>query len=225
MALPSLQNPTVRMLTFGTLLAAASLFEAITGAQPGATAFAMAGAATMKLAGSVSGETFGGDFSEKLARRLTGHEELLRNHDLTEAVGQALSKALLQALDTLVPPMTTTSAEGVRKLAGVVEERWKALVFQTELSPDGLREMALPTLFAVVPEKAGAVEALDTSTWMTLLNHLKRETPDATFASFSINDAEQERLAALLPEIFPRALREVIKHDAEGNGKAHTGLT
>ena len=225
MARPSLQNPTVRMLTFGTLLAAASLFEVITGAQPGTTALAMAGAATMKLAGSVSGETFGGDFSEKLARRLTGHEELLRNHDLTDAVGQALSKALLQALDTLDPPMTATSAEGVRKLAGVVEERWKALVFQTELSPDGLREMALPTLFAVVPEKAGAVEALDTPTWMTLLDHLKREMPDATFASFLINDAEQERLAALLPALFPRALRKVIKHDAEGNGKAHTGLT
>lgn len=222
MARPSLQNATVRLLTFGPLLAAATLMGAI---DPKAGATAILGTTVIEFFKSVAGEVFGGDVSEKFAGGMLGHTDLLRNHHLTEAVGVALSRSLLQATEVLEPPLSPTTAESVRGLAKVVGKRWEALALETELVPSELQEMSLSTLIAVSPEQAGSVVAMDTVAWMALLNYLKRENPTDKFASFRIPDSEQERLAALLPALFPKMFRETIKHDASQDGKAHAGLT
>ncbi|WP_394796652.1 hypothetical protein [Armatimonas sp.] len=222
MARPSLQNATVRLLTFGPLLAAATLMGAI---DPKAGATAILGTTVIEFFKSVAGEVFGGDVSEKFAGGMLGHTDLLRNHHLTEAVGVALSRSLLQVAEVLEPPLSPTTAESVRGLAKVVGKRWEALALETKLVPSELQEMSLPTLVAVSPEQAGSVVAMDTVAWMALLNYLKRENPTDKFASFRIPDSEQKRLAALLPVLFPKMFRETIKHDASQDGKAHAGLT
>ena len=114
MARPSLQNATVRLLTFGPLLAAATLMGAI---DPKAGATAILGTTVIKFFKSVAGEVFGGDVSEKFAGGMLGHTDLLRNHHLTEAVGVALSRSLLQVTETKAQSVSATSEPSATALA------------------------------------------------------------------------------------------------------------
>ncbi|WP_395091363.1 tetratricopeptide repeat protein [Armatimonas sp.] len=186
---------------------------------------AVAGATLIDLLKSLSGEVFGGDVSENLVQRLTGHEELLRNHDLTELVGQALSISLLAAVEQLEPPLHRAEKEPVLAWARGIGPRWEEQVKSERAIPDALREASLPGVFAVTPEAVGHVRILHTDDWFALLKNLGWEKAPEGMVTATTGEAIYWRLAALLPEIFPKALREVIKHDAAGDGKGHAGLT
>lgn len=88
---PDLNEATTRVLAFGVGAAALATTAGLAGSDPGLEAVAAQGlSGLVGLAGSV----VAADWHQKLASRVGRSEAVLRNHDLAQAVGEAIRREL-----------------------------------------------------------------------------------------------------------------------------------
>lgn len=172
---------------------------------------------------------------------LQGEDALLRNHDLTKAVGLAIAAVIAQTAkdETKIDRVYRSSIQGLAKYAA---NHWVDCVQQDRAQWQGIaiapwEEQQLVRFFSgqsaaftqirVFSEDPGE----DRRLWReTVVDRLVRNHRDLTNLLQSEAEAREigsilDHLAVALSDSFPKALREVLKEDFEQGGRAFAGFT
>ncbi len=163
---------------------------------------------------SVASGIFGNDVGA-ISTRLGKDKDILRNNDLTKSVGKAIAAVIVAVAESTQFPKAETD---LRKMAKLAEEKWENIVKDLPGEYAPIQESQLTEFFANRPEDFTDLTALDMSLWERLLNYLQSEA-EVTLIQPVITD-----IADRLYEIFPKALREVLKEDFQSDGKAFAGM-
>jgi tetratricopeptide (TPR) repeat protein len=194
-----------RLLAFSALCVAGTVNSALFG---GATGL-MVGLASNILAADL------GTVWERVAQRLQGREAVLENEDLSKAVGRAIAAVIAKVAKE---EQFQDYQEPLKRLARRAETNW-ATVAQTEADLEPLQETNLVRLFVADPAEFGQVKALTPQIWAEMLNNWQLQDPEWT------RDAEVMRqVAEELYNLFPKALREVLKEDFATGGRVFGAL-
>ena len=216
MPAPHLGQTSTRLLLFGSAVAGCALWPII-----GTTLVTTAvTTATATAIGGIAGGLLANDIGEhlKLAHRLREKKNSLRNHDLTKAVGCAISIVLFAVAEEHKARKNEWHKD-FEKLAKAAPNYWKKIADNRQDDFAGIREENLPAeLFSTKASEFGTVKALDEDSWIEFLNGLCAE--NKVDLDVLIRDTAQK-----LETIFPKALREVLKDDFEHGGKAFASLT
>lgn len=200
---PHLGQISTRLLTTGVTLVAGTLL---------ATVYPIFNA----VAGAAGG-MFANDLGD-LAKRIRQHDDLLQNDDLAKAVGLAIASVIRQVADEDF----RSESESLEKLAKTVTEFWPALAKATDLQIRGFDqvwEANLPLFFSTNAQEFASLTALRSEDWEYFLNHWLQMLADTTVPSYIV-----QHLGNKLHTMFPKALREVLKHDFEHGGRAFAGM-
>lgn len=199
---PHLGQISTRLLTTGvtliagTLLAGSPIFNALAGA---------------------AGGMFANDLGD-LAKRIGQRDNLLQNDDLAKAVGLAIASVIRKVAEEDFP----SEHRSLEKLAKTVTELWPALAKATDLQTRGfdqLWEANLPLFFSTNALEFASLTALTSEDWEYFLNHWLQMLADTTVPSYIV-----KHLGNKLHTMFPKALREELKHDFEHGGRAFAGM-
>jgi WD40 repeat protein len=97
---------------------------------------------------------------------------------------------------------------------------WQTIAAATEGDKDyaGVHEAQLPEIFSTNPTDFSKVRALDIPTWKHALGWLSGA------AGVQLPEDAIAHVAEKLHTTFPKALREVLKHDASKGGQAFSGM-
>ena len=150
-----------------------------------------------------------------ISSRLGKDKDIFRNNDLTKSVGKAIAAVIVAVANSKQFPKETA---GLRKMAKLAEDKWENLGenLPGEFAP--IQESQLTDFFANCPEDFSNLTALDIALWEMLLNYLKWE------AGVILAQPVITYTANCLYEIFPKALREVLREDFKSDGKAFAGM-
>jgi hypothetical protein len=164
---------------------------------------------------SVAGGIVGNDVGA-ISTKLGKDQDILGNNDLRKSVGKAIAAVIVAVADDskLFPKETA----GLRKMAKLAEDKWENLVenLPGEFAP--IQESQLTDFFANRPEDFSNLTALDIDLWVALLDDLRWK------AGVILAQPVITYTAKCLYEIFPKALREVLKEDFKSDGKAFAGM-
>jgi hypothetical protein len=132
-----------------------------------------------------------------------------------DTVGKAIAAVIVAVADSKQFPKETA---GLRKMAKLAEDKWENLVenLPGEFAP--IQESQLTDFFANRPEDFSNLTALDIDLWVALLDDLRWK------AGVILAQPVITYTAKCLYEIFPKALREVLKEDFQSDGKAFAGM-
>lgn len=146
---------------------------------------------------------------------VTNEVSAISNRLGKDTVGKAIAAVIVAVADSKQFPKETA---GLRKMAKLAEDKWENLVenLPGEFAP--IQESQLTDFFANCPEDFSNLTALDIASWEILLNYLKWE------AGVILAQPVITYTANCLYEIFPKALREVLKEDFQSDGKAFAGM-
>ncbi|GEM_PF-3570987 len=195
-----------RLLTCGGLITVGAVFAgAIASLVPGAIGTAL-GVAASALPG-VAGSILASDYFE-LAKRFRPSADVLRNHDLTKAVGIAIAIVIRHAAKNK-DDWTKTRLEA---LADKAVKCWPDYTIETDSKYLGIREDYLTALFDKSAADFAKVRALDSKEdWVDILNWLCAEgIPKIDH----IPEEVVREVALALHTTFPQALREVLKENS-----------
>jgi hypothetical protein len=150
-----------------------------------------------------------------ISSRLGKDKDIFRNNDLTKSVGKAIAAVIVAVADSKQFPKETA---GLRKMAKQADGKWENFVeyLPGEFSP--IQESQLTEFFANRPEDFSNLTALDIGLWVALLDDLRWK------AKVILAQPVVTYTANCLYEIFPKALREVLKEDFQSDGKAFAGM-
>ena len=146
---------------------------------------------------------------------VTNEVSAISNRLGKDTVGKAIAKVIVAVADSKQFPKETAD---LRKMAKLAEDKWENLVenLPGEFAP--IQESQLTDFFANCPEDFSNLTALDIASWEMLLNYLKWE------AGVILAQPVITYTANRLYEIFPKALREVLREDFKSDGKAFAGM-
>ena len=180
---------------------------------------ALTGAAVLtSVLGATAG--FSQDVCSKLAAdrvegwlRASGGEEMLTNHHLNAALGDAIAEIIEAQANACQAPK---KRKALTALSEQVPKTWQAL------GAPPLDEGDVADMFA---RRAGEPDAplLTEEAWREVTDQLARLALDPRTRT-NITTRDREALAARLHTELPFALREVLKRDQENGGRAYAGL-
>ncbi|HEY9849728.1 MAG TPA: hypothetical protein V6D28_09740 [Leptolyngbyaceae cyanobacterium] len=169
--------------------------------------------------GTLLASIAGGIVTNEVSPILTSQEtdkDTLRNNDLTKIVGKSIAAVIVAVADSKQFDKETETS--LRKMAELAEEEWENIVknLPGEFAP--IEESQLTEFFTNRPEYFNKITALDVSLWQSLLIDLQQQA-NVNLPQFAI-----DRTANDLHQIFPKALREVLKEDFQADGKGFAGI-
>ncbi len=203
----------LRLLTFGAIMVGGVACPLIPGLQ-GIGLLQCVSAIGTGLAGNIFASDLGA-IAESL-----GQEDILSNHDLTKAVGLAVG-FLLESVAASEP--YRSFEKPLKKLAKATPKKWLKLAEANRNGEiniiDPIQEEELVNLFSQTHTNFFNQQPLTPAAWESLLKDWLCPEVGITLPSEVITGVAQ-----ILAEKFPKALREVLKRDAEQGGKAFAGL-
>ncbi len=155
-----------------------------------------------------------------VAKRLEGKDAVLRNQDLSKAVGKAIAAVIASVAKE---KQFYNYQEPLKRLANRAVKDWSNILedpkFQNDTGFDPVRETNLALIFSQKAADFEQVRALTLQDWEKLLNTWQEQDPEA------MRDSDVMRyVAGKLHTQFPKALREVLKEDFASGGKAFPAL-
>jgi hypothetical protein len=148
-----------------------------------------------------------------------GQEDILSNHDLTKAVGLAVG-LLLKSIAT--SEQYRSFEKPLKKLAKATPKKWLKLAEANRNGEinliDPIQEEELVNLFSQTHADFFNQQPLTPAAWESLLKDWLCPEVGITLPPDVITGVAQ-----ILAEKFPKALREVLKRDAEQGGKPLRG--
>lgn len=178
------------------------------------------------IAGGVAGNIAANDLGNRMAEKLGKNPNILDNHDLTKAAGEAIGYILREVAksDELIAIAETKNLpypkQAVDELAEKTPQYWLDINTQAADLSTGLNisEDQLTKIFSADVEEFDRVTGLTPADWATFL----REFAASEGKSF---DGEiVEFVADKLHTTFPKAYREVLKLDAAKGGEKFAAM-
>ncbi|MBD2484387.1 tetratricopeptide repeat protein [Planktothrix sp. FACHB-1365] len=171
-----------------------------------------------EIGAGVAGSIFASDLGA-IADSL-GKQDILSNNDLTKAVGLAVG-LLLESIAT--SEQYRSFQKPLKKLAKAAPKKWLELAEANRNGEiniiDPIQEEELVNLFSQTHDDFFNQQPLTPADWESLLKDWLCPEVGITLPPDVITGVAQ-----ILAEKFPKALREVLKRDAEQGGKAFGGL-
>src|SRR4028119_17580 len=178
------------------------------------------------IAGGIAGNIAANDLGNRITQRLSKNPNILDNHDLIKAAGEAIaiilrevasSDQLIAIAETKNLPQPKTA---LSQLADRTPESWLDINTNTADLSRGLNisEDQLTLIFSADAEEFDRVTALTTADWASFLNEFarrERKSLDAEIVEF---------VADKLYATFPKAYCGVLKQDAAKGGEKFAGM-
>lgn len=234
MSLVDLANTKVRVIGCSAVMAVGQVISNAI-ANPGTQAaagmiggpIALGGISILAaIAGGIAGNIAANDLGNRMTEKLAKNPNILDNHDLTKAAGEAIGYILREVAksDKLIAIAETKKLpypeQALEQLAQKTPEYWLDINTQTADLSRGLQisEEQLTGIFSADAEEFDRVTGLTPADWATFL----REFATSEGKSF---DAEiVEFVADKLYTTFPKAYREVLKLDAAKGGEKFAAM-
>ncbi|MCC3524594.1 MULTISPECIES: ATP-binding protein [unclassified Microcoleus] len=232
MSLVDLANTKVRVIGCSAVMGVAPMIASAI-ANPGVTA-ALGAIANPTVGGisilatiaaSIAGNIAANDLGNRMTEKLAKNPNILDNHDLTKAAGEAIGY-ILREVATNSPKFTALalsknfSTRDLDKLAQKTPKYWLDINTSTADLSRGLQisEEQLTGIFSADAEEFDRVTGLTPADWASFLGEFAA-TEGKSF------DAEiVEFVADKLYATFPKAYREVLKLDAAKGGEKFAAM-
>ncbi|MCU0515884.1 MAG: hypothetical protein MUC60_03265 [Oscillatoria sp. Prado101] len=201
-----------RLLACGTVVLGGTVAAGALTAATGTAPIIIAGAGAAGIAASLAGGMLSNDLGE-LANRLRYDQNLLDSDELAQAVGLAVALTIYSVAKN---PLYSAHKAALEKIAKKSVTYWGTIARAAEGDPNytGIQEQHLPALFSANSQDLAKVRALDLETWAHATGWL------CTAAGVSLPPDAIHYVAQRLHETFPKALRQVLAHDAAQGGQA-----
>ncbi|MBD2015155.1 ATP-binding protein [Microcoleus sp. FACHB-53] len=211
--MPNLGQTKTRLLATGALMVGGTL---VGGALGGAAGGILVAGALGNLAASVAGGIFSNDLGD-IVKGLGEDEEILNDRELTQAVGLAIALVIYSVAKD---KRYSAHKAALERLAKRSVKDWQTIAVATEGDKDyvGVHQEQLIDVFSTNPAEFAKVTALDIPTWEHALGWLSNQ------ARVQLPEDVIEYVAGKLHITFPKALREVLKHDASKGGQAFSEM-
>lgn len=232
MSLVDLANTKVRVLGYSAVMGVAPMIASAI-ANPGVTAAlgvmanpVVGGIAILAtIAGGIAGNLAANDLGNRMAEKLAKNPNILDNHDLSKAAGEAIGY-ILKNVATKSPEFTAlalsknSSARDLDRLAEKTPEYWQNINTQGADLSRGLNisEEQLTLIFSADAAEFDRVTGLTPEDWARFIGEFARsegKSFDAEIVDF---------VAQRLYETFPKAYREVLKQDAAKGGEKFAAM-
>lgn len=202
-----------RLLIFGSLVSAGAITSATLGTETGI--IQSASVSLIQAIAGIGSNIFASDLYSTLAKRLSDSDELLHNHDLTKAVGDSIGVVIRMAAEEA---QYESDKKALLRVAHAAPRAWELLSALRDENLAPISESQLPSFFSSDTEDISKLKALEPETWYQVLRWLSKQE------DVYVSDETYEGVARLLHTTFPKALREVVKHDFETGGRVYAGL-
>src|SRR4028118_106156 len=178
------------------------------------------------IAGDIAGNMAANDLGNRMTQGLSKNPNILDNHDLIEAAGEAIAIILREVASSpqLIAIALSKSLPDPKRdldqLAEKTPEYWLDINTNTADLSRGLNisEDQLTLIFSADAEEFDRVTGLTAADWATFLNEFARREGKSL-------DAEiVEFVADKLYTTFPKAYREVLKLDAAKGGEKFAAM-
>src|SRR4028118_1250757 len=178
------------------------------------------------IAGGIAGNIAANDLGNRMTQRLSKNPNILDNHDLIKAAGEAIGYILREVAssDKLIAIAETQNLPApetaLSQLADKTSEYWLDINTNTADLSRGLNisEDQLTLIFSADAEEFDRVTGLTTADWATFLNEFARREGKSL-------DAEiVEFVADKLYATFPKAYCGVLKQDAANGGEKFASM-
>ncbi|WP_293143891.1 MULTISPECIES: ATP-binding protein [unclassified Microcoleus] len=177
------------------------------------------------IAASIVGNITAGELGNKLAQRVGKNDDILKNGDLTAAVGEAISRLLEKVAesDEIIAIAERNNLpypeSDFKFLAKKTVDYWVKIDAATDSSAAlHFTDDQLAKIFSPEPDRFVEVTGLTVRDWQDFLTD---------FAASEQKNLHPELIAEAaqkLHESFPKAFREVLKQDAETGGRQFAGM-
>jgi hypothetical protein len=234
MSLVDLANTKIRVIGCSAVMAVGQLISNAI-ANPGTQAaagmiggpIALGGISILAaIAGGVAGNLAANDLGNRMTEKLAKNPNILDNHDLTKAAGEAIGYILREVAksDQLIAIAETKNLpypeQALNELAEKTPEYWLDINTQAADLSRGLQisEEQLTKIFSADVEEFDRVTGLTPADWATFLGEF------ATTEGKSFDGEIVEFVADKLYATFPKAYREVLKLDAAKGGEKFAAM-
>ncbi|MFB8794439.1 MAG: ATP-binding protein [Microcoleus sp.] len=234
MSLVDLANTKIRVLGCSAVMAVGQLISNAI-ANPGAQAaagmmggpIAIGGISILAaIAGGVAGNMAANDLGNRMTEKLAKNPNILDNHDLSKAAGEAIGYILKEVAksDKLIAIAETKKLpypeQHLDELADQTPQYWLDINTDTADLSRGLQisEDQLSKIFSADAEEFDRVTGLTPEDWANFVNKFAasdRKSFDAEIVEFVANK---------LYTTFPKAYREVLKLDAAKGGEKFAAM-
>jgi hypothetical protein len=178
------------------------------------------------IAGGVAGNLAANDIGNKMTERLAKNPNILDNHDLTKAAGEAIGYILREVAksDRLIAIAETKNLpyakQALNELAEKTPQYWLDINTSTADLSRGLEisEDQLTKIFSADVEEFDRVTGLTPADWASFLGEF------AASQGKSLDAEIVEFVANKLYKTFPKAYREVLKLDAAKGGEKFAAM-
>src|SRR4028119_863722 len=178
------------------------------------------------IANGIAGNIAANDLGNRITQRLSKNPNILDNHDLIKAAGEAIAYILREVAssDRLIAIAETKNLPdpqtALSQLADRTPEYWLDINTNTADLSRGLNisEDQLTLIFSADAEEFDRVTGLTTADWASFVKEFaasKGKSFDAEIVEF---------VADKLYTTFPKAYREVLKQDAAKGGKKFAAM-
>ncbi|MEG4998878.1 ATP-binding protein [Microcoleus sp. B4-D4] len=233
MPLVDLANTKVRVLGCSAVMAVGQLISnaianpaTLTAGLTGST-IALGGVSILAaIAGGIAGNIAANDLGNRMAEKLAKNPQILDNHDLIKAAGEAIGYILkgVAKSDELIAiaetEQLTYPEQALNKLADKTPEYWQKINIQGADLSRGLQisEEQLTLIFSADAAEFDRVTGLTPADWASFLQEFARSEEK------SFDAAIVDFVAQRLYETFPKAYREVLKQDAAQGGEKFAAM-
>ncbi|MCC3490347.1 MAG: ATP-binding protein [Microcoleus sp. PH2017_16_JOR_D_A] len=232
MSLVDLANTKVRVIGCSAIMGVAPMIASAI-ANPGVTA-ALGAIANPTVGGisilatiaaSIAGNIAANDLGNRMTEKLAKNPNILDNHDLTKAAGEAIGY-ILREVATNSPKFTALalsknfSTRDLDQLAEKTPKYWLDINTSTADLSRGLQisEEQLTGIFSADAEEFDRVTGLTPADWASFLGEF------AATEGKSLDAEIVEFVANKLYTTFPKAYREVLKLDAAKGGEKFAAM-
>ncbi|MGB8689694.1 MAG: ATP-binding protein [Microcoleus sp.] len=233
MSLVDLANTKIRVIGCSAVMAIGQVISNAI-ANPGAQAAGMMGgpialggiSILAAIAGGVAGNMAANDLGNRMTEKLAKNPNILDNHDLSKAAGEAIGYILREVAksDKLIAIAETKNLpypeQALDELADKTPQYWLDINTDTADLSRGLQisEDQLTKIFSADAEEFDRVTGLTPADWASFVNEFAasdRKSFDAEIVEF---------VADKLYATFPKAYREVLKLDAAKGGEKFAAM-
>jgi hypothetical protein len=178
------------------------------------------------IAGGIAGNIAANDLGNRMTEKLAKNPNILDNHDLTKAAGEAIGYILREVAksDKLIVIAETKKLlypeQALEQLAQKTPEYWLNINTNAANLSSGLNisEDQLTKIFSADVEEFDRVTGLTPEDWATFLGEF------AASQGKSLDAEIVEFVANKLYKTFPKAYREVLKLDAAKGGEKFAAM-
>ncbi|MCC3414223.1 MULTISPECIES: ATP-binding protein [unclassified Microcoleus] len=233
MSLVDLANTKVRVIGCSAIMGVAPMIASAI-ANPGVTAAlgvianpTVGGISILAtIAASIAGNIAANDLGNRMTEKLAKNPNILDNHDLTKAAGEAIGYILLEVAKSdrlkaiALSKNLSSPQQALDQLAEKTPKYWLDINTSTADLSRGLQisEEQLTGIFSADAEEFDRVTGLTPADWATFLGEF------ASSEGKSFDGEIVEFVANKLYATFPKAYREVLKLDAAKGGEKFAAM-